>query len=67
MAAFGPVIAGYVYDATGSYAAAFILGAVLNAAAFFLLLALKKPVYPASSSAKSFLTRSQASSAEDLW
>lgn len=42
-AAFGPALAGYVYDATGRYTTAFALSALLNTAAFLLLLALKKP------------------------
>jgi MFS transporter, OFA family, oxalate/formate antiporter len=42
-AAFGPFIAGYLYDATKNYHAAFILGASLNLAALVLLFVLKKP------------------------
>lgn len=42
-AAFGPLIAGYMYDATRSYSSAFILSATLNVAALILLFALKKP------------------------
>jgi nitrate/nitrite transporter NarK len=42
-AAFGPLIAGYMYDATKSYNGAFVLSASLNLAALALLLALKKP------------------------
>jgi len=42
-AAFGPLIAGYMYDATRSYNAAFILSAMLNLAALLLVLMLKKP------------------------
>ena len=42
-AAFGPLIAGYIYDATKSYNAAFVLSAILNLAAVVLLFALKKP------------------------
>ncbi|HZP45828.1 MAG TPA: MFS transporter [Candidatus Binataceae bacterium] len=42
-AAFGPLIAGYVYTATGSYGAAFCLSAALNALALILLFFLKKP------------------------
>ncbi len=45
-AAFGPLIAGYIYTATSSYSAAFILSAVLNLAALFLLCFLKKPHAP---------------------
>jgi MFS transporter, OFA family, oxalate/formate antiporter len=45
-AAFGPLIAGYMYDATKSYHAAFVLSAILNLAALLLLLALKKPRRP---------------------
>jgi OFA family oxalate/formate antiporter-like MFS transporter len=47
-AAFGPLIAGYIYDATKSYHAAFVLSAILNLAALLLLLALKKPHRPRS-------------------
>ena len=42
-AAFGPLIAGYIYDATKSYSVAFELSAALNVAAFLLLFFLKKP------------------------
>ncbi|HEV8713252.1 MAG TPA: MFS transporter [Candidatus Binatia bacterium] len=42
-AAFGPLIAGYIYSVTGHYSAAFILSAGLNLAALLLLLLLKKP------------------------
>jgi MFS family permease len=42
-AAFGPLIAGYMYDATKSYHGAFVLSAALNLAALALLFALKKP------------------------
>jgi len=42
-AAFGPLIAGYMYDATKSYHGAFVLSASLNLAALALLFALKKP------------------------
>ncbi len=42
-AAFGPLIAGYTYDATKSYNSAFVLSASLNLAALALLFALKKP------------------------
>lgn len=42
-AAFGPLIAGYMFDATKSYDAAFVLSAILNLAALLLVLALKKP------------------------
>jgi len=42
-AAFGPLIAGYVYNVTGSYHIAFLLSAALNAAALLLLFLLKKP------------------------
>jgi MFS family permease len=44
-AAFGPLIAGYIYSITGHYSAAFILSAGLNVAALALLLLLKKPTY----------------------
>lgn len=43
-AAFGPLIAGYIYTATKSYTAAFYLSAAFNLAALALLLFLKKPV-----------------------
>ena len=42
-AAFGPFIAGYIYDATGSYGSAFLLSAGLNLVGIFLLFFLKKP------------------------
>lgn len=42
-AAFGPFIAGYMYDATKSYHSAFVLSAAVNLAALALLFALKKP------------------------
>lgn len=42
-AAFGPLIAGYIYTATSSYNAAFILSAALNVAALLLLFFLRKP------------------------
>jgi MFS transporter, OFA family, oxalate/formate antiporter len=42
-AAFGPLIAGYMYDATKSYNSAFVLSAILNLAALAILFALKKP------------------------
>jgi MFS family permease len=45
-AAFGPLIAGYLYDVTGSYADAFVLSAALNLAAACLALLLKKPTPP---------------------
>jgi OFA family oxalate/formate antiporter-like MFS transporter len=44
-AAFGPLIAGYIYSVTGHYHAAFVLSAGLNVAALLLLLLLKKPTY----------------------
>ena len=47
-AAFGPLIAGYMYDATKSYNGAFVLSASLNLAALALLFALKKPPRAAS-------------------
>jgi OFA family oxalate/formate antiporter-like MFS transporter len=47
-AAFGPLIAGYMYDATKSYNGAFVLSASLNLAALALLFALKKPSRAAS-------------------
>lgn len=42
-AAFGPLIAGYLYTVTGSYSLAFIFSAALNFVAFALLFLLKKP------------------------
>lgn len=42
-AAFGPLIAGYIYTVTSSYTAAFLLSAALNAIALLLLFLLKKP------------------------
>ena len=42
-AAFGPFIAGYIYDATGSYSSAFLLSAGLNLVGVGLLFFLKKP------------------------
>jgi MFS transporter, OFA family, oxalate/formate antiporter len=45
-AAFGPLIAGYLYDLTGSYADAFVLSAALNLAAACLVLFLKRPLPP---------------------
>lgn len=45
-AAFGPLIAGYIYTATNSYNAAFLLSAVLNTVALLLLFSLKKPHPP---------------------
>ncbi|MGE0681773.1 MAG: MFS transporter [Candidatus Binatia bacterium] len=47
-AAFGPLIAGYIYTATSSYNAAFLLSAALNTAALLLLFLLKKPQHPAT-------------------
>ena len=45
-AAFGPLIAGYLYDLTGSYADAFALSAALNLGAACLVLFLRKPAPP---------------------
>jgi MFS family permease len=42
-AAFGPVIAGYLFDRTGYYGIAFMLCAALNIAAACVVLLLKKP------------------------
>jgi MFS family permease len=42
-AAFGPLIAGYLYDATNSYGATFELSAALNLAALLLVFLLKHP------------------------
>jgi MFS family permease len=47
-AAFGPLIAGYIYNATNSYSAAFELSAALNLAALLLIFLLKKPQRVAS-------------------
>jgi len=41
--AFGPLIAGYMYNASHNYAAAFELSAALNLGALLLLFLLKKP------------------------
>jgi len=49
-AAFGPLIAGYIYTVTGGYSAAFLLSAAFNVTALVLLCLLKKPGrVPASS------------------
>jgi len=45
-AAFGPVVAGYLHDLTGSYGGAFALSAALNLAAACLVLFLRKPSMP---------------------
>lgn len=42
-AAFGPALAGYIFDTTGKYTSAFMLGALLNAVAFGILIFTKKP------------------------
>jgi len=42
-AAFGPLIAGYIYHATGHYSVALVLSAGLNVAAVWVLLLLRKP------------------------
>jgi len=42
-AAFGPVIAGYLFDRTGAYDSAFLLSAALNVGAASLVLLLRKP------------------------
>jgi OFA family oxalate/formate antiporter-like MFS transporter len=47
-AAFGPLIAGYIYDATRSYSAAFELSAALNLGALLLVFMLKKPAREAA-------------------
>jgi cyanate permease len=39
----GPVIAGYIYDLTGSYADAWILNLAVLVFVTFLILTLKKP------------------------
>ncbi|MEM7022011.1 MAG: MFS transporter [Pseudomonadota bacterium] len=48
MAAFGPLVAGHLFDRTGSYSAAFLLGAALNLGALCLVFWLKKPMPPKS-------------------
>jgi MFS family permease len=50
-AAFGPVIAGYLFDRTGSYGSAFALSAGLNLAAACLVALLKRPGSPVKPSA----------------
>jgi MFS transporter, OFA family, oxalate/formate antiporter len=42
-AAFGPLIAGYLFDFTGSYRLAFELSAILNLLALSLIFSLRKP------------------------
>lgn len=42
-AAFGPAIAGYIFDSTGQYTWAFLLSALLNAVAFVILFFAQKP------------------------
>jgi MFS family permease len=42
-AAFGPLLAGYIYSATGSYGVAFELSAAVNLAALLLVFLLKRP------------------------
>lgn len=49
-AAFGPLIAGYIYTVTSRYSAAFLLSAVFNITALVLLCLLKKPGPPPASS-----------------
>lgn len=49
-AAFGPLIAGYIYTVTGRYSAAFLLSAAVNVTALVLLCLLKKPGPPPASS-----------------
>ncbi len=46
MAAVGPFVAGAMYDATGSYRAAFVLSAVSNAVALGLVATLRPPKVP---------------------
>jgi MFS family permease len=48
MAAVGPIAAGAVHDACGTYAPAFAVGTLLNLAAVGFLLALKPPGVPAA-------------------
>lgn len=43
MAGWGPLIAGAIHDATGSYAAAFLLAAALNVVAVVILLLCQPP------------------------
>jgi MFS family permease len=50
-AAFGPLIAGYIYDLSGSYRIAFELSAILNLCALGLVLLLKRPSTPVQPSA----------------
>jgi len=45
-AAFGPLIGGYIFNATHSYGTAFELSAALNLAALLLLFFLKRPEIP---------------------
>jgi MFS family permease len=47
-AAFGPLIAGYMYMLTGSYSIAFLLSAALNFIALTLLFFLKRPQHRSS-------------------
>jgi MFS family permease len=42
-AAFGPLIAGYIYTSTHSYSAAFVMSAAFNVLALLLLFFLRKP------------------------
>ena len=42
-AAFGPIVGGYIHDLTHSYHPAFLLGALTNVLALFLLFLSKPP------------------------
>ena len=44
-AAFGPGVAGYLYDIYGNYEIAFVLSAGLNFLGVFLLFFLRKPTF----------------------
>jgi MFS family permease len=46
--AFGPLMAGYLFDFTGNYRLAFELSAALNLLAFFLVVFLRRPQTPAT-------------------
>ena len=46
VAAFGPTIAGFIFDIMGSYFFAFLLLIALFAAAAFVTLTIKRPTYP---------------------
>ena len=46
----GPILAGYVYDSTGSYDTAFIVFAVATAVSMVLVLMARPPKRPATGS-----------------